>query len=232
MSEKIQPAVPRRCTLCAERKPASAFSANKSRCKACRTKVESQRYWSGREPSRRPIARDAQGRVLRDPAPPSGEQLAEWFWAKVERTDGCWLWRGKMNRRHGYGYFYTRGGRHERAHRFAWETTNGPITGGLHVCHHCDNRACVRPDHLFLGTASDNMRDAASKGRLQWQKAIEFEKRVRGLFTREHVNWLLRDDPYGVTAETLWEPDPGNDGSWVRDFARIVAALLPPRENT
>jgi len=51
------------------------------------------------------------------------------------------------------------------AHRLAWELTYGPIPDGMLVCHHCDNPICCRPDHLFLGTPSDNMQDALRKGR-------------------------------------------------------------------
>jgi hypothetical protein len=52
------------------------------------------------------------------------------------------------------------------AHRIAWELTNGPIPAGLFVCHHCDTPGCVRPDHLFLGTAQENMQDASRKDRM------------------------------------------------------------------
>lgn len=87
----------------------------------------------------------------------------ERFWAHVAQSEGCWEWQASVFRT-GYGQFRD-GGRSMRAHRVAWELVNGPIPEGLHVCHRCDNRKCVRPDHLFLGTRSDNMQDMSAKGR-------------------------------------------------------------------
>jgi hypothetical protein len=96
--------------------------------------------------------------------------IEERFFSKVNRTPdgGCWLWNGAVQH-NGYGYLHV-GGRFERrpvrAHRFSWELHRGPIPEGMHVCHSCDTPACVNPDHLFLGSRSDNMRDCASKGRV------------------------------------------------------------------
>lgn len=61
-----------------------------------------------------------------------------------------------------------------RAHRVAWTSANGPIPEGMNVCHHCDNRKCCEPGHLFVGTQSDNIRDAVAKGRWK-QKGKEAE---------------------------------------------------------
>lgn len=87
------------------------------------------------------------------------------FWAMVEKTPTCWLWRGAVNQR-GYGAFRAVTAKTVRAHRFSWELSGGePVPNGLQVLHRCDVRHCVNPQHLFLGDNQDNHRDKVKKGR-------------------------------------------------------------------
>lgn len=91
------------------------------------------------------------------------------FWSRVKKGTGdqaCWEWHGGMYW-HGYGRFYDR--RDVYAHRYAFARFVSPIPDDMHICHHCDNKKCVRPDHLFVGTRSDNMQDAQRKGRMRMQ---------------------------------------------------------------
>ena len=93
------------------------------------------------------------------------EKVIARFWSKVEKTDGCWIWNAGIFRSGlGYGAFKYES-RRVVAHRFAWLLSYGPVPPGMLVCHRCDNPLCVRPDHLFLGTHTDNMRDRNAKCR-------------------------------------------------------------------
>lgn len=85
------------------------------------------------------------------------------FWLKAERGPTCWRWQ-KGKDRDGYGIF-TISTWPCAAHRVAWVLERGPIPVGMFVCHTCDVRDCINPDHLFLGTAEDNSRDMVAKGR-------------------------------------------------------------------
>lgn len=79
-----------------------------------------------------------------------------------EPNSGCWLWLGSTIPT-GYGVIGV-DGKNWRAHRAAWRAYRGEV-GSLHVLHRCDNPGCINPDHLFLGTHTDNMRDRRDKGR-------------------------------------------------------------------
>lgn len=94
------------------------------------------------------------------------KSLAEIVWPKVVKHEGrCWEWTGAKTT-HGYGQIRLRG-KFMAATRAVWILVTGttPATS-LFLCHHCDNPGCVNPDHLFVGTQRDNMRDAAEKGRV------------------------------------------------------------------
>jgi len=133
---------------------------------------------------------------------PARQVLAERFWKYVREGPDCWEWQGARLSA-GYGRCST--SRPDRAqttaHRLAWTLSYGAIPDGLYVLHRCDNPPCVRPEHLFLGTAADNAADMIAKGRRTWQ-GMAGEAHPRHRLTVEQVR-AIRANPDGLTGVAL-----------------------------
>lgn len=146
--------------------------------------------------------------------------LADRFWARVAKDgpNGCWRWLGSRNGDGrptiGAGGKTGRGAKTLRPHRVSWELVNGPIPDGLVVCHKCDNPPCTNPDHLFLGTQGDNMRDCFAKGRrgiypragenngnakLTWEEVRE----IRSLYVRGQISQTTIANRFNVPQTTI-----------------------------
>ncbi len=138
------------------------------------------------------------------------------FWQLVDRSYGCWEWKGASL--DGYGMFRIQK-KTVRAHRWIYAETVGPIPPGICVCHHCDNRACVRPDHLFLGTKKDNTQDMLRKGR---------GNRARG--ERIHTAKLTAGDVVSIRAaydsgKSTQDDLAARYGVWRSDISYIVRGV-------
>ena|SRR5688500_3393173 len=112
------------------------------------------------------------------------------FWVNIDKNanGGCWHWMGRVQRG-GYGEFCLNG-KNQLTHRLSYTLTYGEIPDGKIICHKCDVRICCNPDHLFVGTASDNKIDCLVKGhhsqaKLNPDKVREIRvKRLKGTSTR------------------------------------------------
>lgn len=110
--------------------------------------------------------------------------------------DSCWNWTSTMNSE-GYGML-SMNGKLIRAHRISFRMFRGELLHGMEVCHRCDNRLCVRPSHLFLGTHKDNMQDMFKKNR---RRTVRGEASGRAKLTEEQVKQIRESsDSHAVLA--------------------------------
>lgn len=131
----------------------------------------------------------------------SEQSAADRLAAHTVKSEGCWEWQGARVFC-GYGVLNV-GGRRIGAHRLSYELHNGPVPGGLDVLHHCDNPPCVRPDHLFLGTAKDNTQDMMAKGRGRYL-VLRGEACTSAKLTRGQVETIRREySAGGISQSTI-----------------------------
>ncbi len=130
----------------------------------------------------------------------TADQLTR-FWLKVDKSKGCWLWTPPSSA-HGYGQLKING-RPVAAHRISWVIHNGQIPLEAYVLHRCDVRNCVNPDHLFIGSHEENMRDMIKKGRHSHPKG---EKNSNAKLTEMQI-YQIRElyDSGGYTYKSISE---------------------------
>lgn len=125
---------------------------------------------------------------------------------ETEPNTGCWLWSDALDV-YGYGRLQI-DGKARKAHQVSYELNYGPIPRGKIICHTCDVRCCVNPEHIFLGTWEENVRDMMSKGRNRpGGKPHPGEMNGRAILNEEYVRGLLARKKNGETISTRAEAE-------------------------
>lgn len=138
-------------------------------------------------------------------APPA--DVTDRFWARVAKTEGCWIWTGGTTGE-GYGDLTYQRRRH-LAHRFAWQLTNArSIPEGVVVRHRCDNPPCVRPEHLELGTTAQNVRDSYARRRRTTGNPTLGSGRPNAVLDDELVADLRRQARTGQSIRSIAKGSP------------------------
>jgi hypothetical protein len=121
------------------------------------------------------------------------------FWEKARIGDSCWEWTACKNAG-GYGQYFFEG-RLQVASRVAYKLTHGSLAKGLHVCHTCNNPACIRPSHLFRPTQKRSMEECVTKGRIGSKPSDQTREIVKRLYEGEKQSDLARE--YGLSRQRI-----------------------------
>ena len=160
---------------CGETDPKKFYGNNKGTCKSCQNK---------------------KAKALRSkPTPINDEKLIEKFnnGYIIDDNTGCWMWNGRCDN-NGYGRL-SHNGRSYATHRLSYELIHKEPPGNLFVCHKCDTPGCVNPEHLFLGTNEDNMKDMAAKGRGNGNPAYGVDNNM-SILTEEQAQYIIDFNHY------------------------------------
>lgn len=165
-----------------------------------------------------------------------GLSVQQRFDRQVKKSGGCWLWAAATDK-NGYGIFRATvaGVEHKRAHRASWALSTGQVlAAGDIICHKCDNPRCVNPEHLFVGTHLDNMRDKIAKGRARVAvgtatgHAVLTEEQARSVLADPRPYAQIAAD-YGITASTVGSLKQRK--SWKHiDGTSVKAERVSPRK--
>jgi len=158
------------------------------------------------------------------------QQIEDRLEKYIDKSGDCWLWtKGAFN--YGYGRLSIGKSKQVRAHRFMFEMVYGEIPIGMNVLHKCDNPACVRPKHLYLGTQKDNVKDMLHRGRggyksfqgeSHWASKLTMEKvkQIRDLWNKGGVYQKTLAEQFGVSQQVISKVV--NYKTWLKNGTTLV----------
>jgi hypothetical protein len=141
----------------------------------------------------------------------------ERFWNNVDKSGECWLWTRSVGPA-GYGQLgvWTDGkNKAKYAHRHAYELSKGEIPDGMHVCHTCDNKLCVRPDHLTVGSPYDNALDRTRKGRGARKLTPDIVRDIRARLDDPDCVRRRVAEEFGVTPQAISHISSRRTWAWL-----------------